>query len=225
MSRYLLGIDEAGRGSLMGPMIIAGVLIRDDVEEKLSEIGVRDSKLLSRSSRENLLSQIMDLSENVEIQVASPDEIDEFNLNDLEIRRIEIIIRDMCKILGRCPDEIYIDAVGDIDRNAARLRRRIGVESIYMETSAETKHVVVAAASIVAKVLRDLYIDSLRRVLGEFGSGYPSDPRTINWLESNKELIEIYGGLFIRRKWETAKRFLKSKSISTLDKFFGGRRD
>ena len=220
MNKYVLGIDEAGRGPVIGFMIIAGVVVSSETEKLFLELGVRDSKSLTRSAREKLFLAIVEASERVFVKIIHPREIDKYVINRLELEKIISIIKDSCIALSKCPDEIYIDAVGDVERNTLYIRRRLGLENIYMEIDAETKHLSVAAASIVAKVLRDLHIDLLKSILGDFGSGYPSDPQTIRWLEENKDLVEKYKNIFIREKWETVKRILGSKDIISLDKFF-----
>ncbi len=220
MARFILGIDEAGRGPVIGFMVVAGVLVDSDSEKFFADIGVRDSKTLSRDARERIFPHIIELSEKIFIKLIHPYEIDRFPINKLELDKIMSLISDSCKLMSRCPDEIYVDAVGDVEKSINYLRRRLGLRDIYMEIDAEEKHLSVAAASIVAKVLRDYHIDTLKNLLGDFGSGYPSDPKTIKWLEENKELVDRYRGIFIREKWETVKKVLGKKDIISLDKFF-----
>lgn len=212
-----MGVDEAGRGPVIGPLVLAGVVAGPEALEIMTRVGVRDSKTLSQRRREELLDTILEVSEIVVVRIVQPQEIDRENLNKIELRHIALMIKIVCDALSRCPERVYIDAVGDPLRGSRILRKTTGIESIVMETGAEERHVVVAAASIVAKVLREWYIERLRSVLGDFGSGYPSDPRTIEWLRENRDLIETLWRPYIRTKWGTLKRIQRQEG---LEKYF-----
>lgn len=220
ISEYEMGVDEAGRGPLIGPMVIAGVVIEKSKRDLLIGAGVRDSKKLDESRREEILPEILRLSKAVIVRNIMPYEIDRENINDLEVRIVSSIIKTSCRVLNKCPEKIYVDAIGEISESVERIKRLSGVREIYMEVDAEEKHPVVAAASIVAKVLREWYVEKIKRVLGDFGSGYPSDPKTIKWLEENRELARRYRGVFIREKWSTYKRYVEEKSVKRLDEYF-----
>ncbi|MEM1633887.1 MAG: ribonuclease HII [Sulfolobales archaeon] len=213
-----MGLDEAGRGSLIGSMVIAGVVIRECDMQKLIEIGVRDSKKLSRSKRERIFQELLSIARLVIVRVVSPYEIDRSNLNKLEIETFRNIIETACISLGECPHKIYTDAVEPEKKTEEILKRIRGVKEVHVEAEAEEKHLIVAAASIIAKVLRDWHLDSIRRTLGDIGSGYPSDIRTLKWLEENKELARELGGYLIRRKWSTYKKQIQ-EITPTLDKY------
>ncbi len=216
----VLGIDEAGRGPLVGPLVIAGVAVAGGDIDLLRKIGVDDSKKLTRSRREALFNSIIDIARVVIVRKAAPKEIDSENLNELSYRAILGIIEALCASSLSCPRAIYIDNIGVADSFRRRIEhaaRVLGVEHVVMEPKADSKYTVVGAASIVAKVLRDWEILNLSRHIGDFGSGYVSDPKTVRWLNSldTKDMENI--GYFIRHKWSTYRR--RQPQIINLDKY------
>ncbi|MEM1689235.1 MAG: ribonuclease HII [Candidatus Hadarchaeales archaeon] len=200
------GIDEAGRGPVIGPMMICGVLLKRENIEYLKGLGVRDSKTLTPRKREELAKVIRRISSKYEILRVSPEEIDRARrkeaLNELEAEKFALLIDR----LG--PDEVYIDSVDpNPERFRARLMRYVHhvPAKIVIENFADKKYIPVAAASILAKVERDRTVMMLREKFGDFGSGYPSDPKTIKFL---KEWKIRYGKLpdFVRKSWKTLER-------------------
>ncbi len=203
----IAGVDEAGRGPVFGPMVLCGVLLDERILEGLKTAGVKDSKLLTPKRRETLAELISQKAAKCEIVELSPAEIDEsrlvkkINLNELEAMKF-------AQILDRLKPEIaYVDST---DPNPAmfkgRIQRHLQTKAkLVVENFADRKYVVVAAASIVAKVRRDQRITELRKRYGDFGSGYTSDPRTIAFLE---QWVREHGELpeFARKSWETAQR-------------------
>lgn len=203
----IAGADEAGRGPVFGPMVLCGVLLDERMLEGLKTAGVRDSKLLTPKRRETLAELISQKAAKCEIVELSPAEIDEsrlvkkINLNELEAMKF-------AQILDRLKPEIaYVDST---DPNPAMFKERIQRHlqtktKLVVENFADRKYVVVAAASIVAKVRRDQRINELRKRYGDLGSGYSSDPRTIAFLE---RWVREHGKLpeFARKSWETAQR-------------------
>ncbi len=200
----MLGIDEAGRGCVIGPLVVAGVVV--SAEQGLVELGVRDSKRLTRAHRTSLAMQIEQLAQHIAVVEIEPSELDE-NLTDIELRAIAQIIRDSM------PDRIYLDLpVGPQarERFIQALQERVGEgewsrRSLIAENRADAKYPVVSAASIIAKVYRDRAIERLRHEYGEFGWGYPSEPKTRAFL---KEFYTRTGRFPIcaRRKWRTLRK-------------------
>jgi len=208
----IAGLEEAGRGPILGPMVLCGVLFDERKLSELKAAGVKDSKLLSPGRRETLAKFISQRATRCEVIELSPAEIDELrlarkiNLNEMEAMNFARII-DALK-----PRAAYVDSV---DPNPAMFKRRIQRyiktrPELVVENFAERKYIVVAAASIIAKVRRDQRVAELCRRYGYFGSGYSSDPRTITFLE---RWVKKYGGLpeFARRSWETARRIESGK--------------
>ena len=207
--RIILGIDEAGRGPIIGPMMIAGVAIREDLAKDLGEKGVKDSKTLTPIERERLYNYIYELAEHLVIARIEPQLIDEANLNQIEYSTISFIIERALARLGNTITAIYIDAVGPKKKLIEKINRSTGIKTkqitVIVEERADKKYPAVSAASILAKVARDKAIEEYKKEYGEIGSGYPHDPRTINWIrkiyKENKNPPPI-----IRRTWSTLKK-------------------
>jgi ribonuclease HII len=199
------GIDEAGRGSLLGPLVIAGVAARREALEKFRQFGVRDSKKLSPLQRERLYSVIKSLSDRIELVEVSPQEIDARSKKHINLNELEVIKMAQISLALKCKT-IYVDAV-DTDEKRFRdeLSKRVPGVFFVSEHAADEKYLVTAAASIVAKVTRDSRIHDLKKLYGEIGSGYPSDIRTINFI---KDYFVRHGSLpdFARKSWKTVSR-------------------
>jgi ribonuclease HII len=196
------GIDEAGRGSLIGPLVIAGVAVLRSELDTLKKLGVKDSKKLTPSARKRLFEQIVRISKKLEVIEVSPQEIDlrekrGLNLNELELAKMAQI----SKALG-C-STIYVDAVDtDEVRFGVELSKRVPGVNFVSEHKADSKYVVTSAASIVAKVVRDERIEEIKSKYGDVGSGYPSDQRTLKFV--TQYFVE-HGTLpeFVRKSWKT----------------------
>ncbi|MEM2878453.1 MAG: ribonuclease HII [Candidatus Hadarchaeales archaeon] len=210
--KIIAGLDEAGRGPVFGPMVICGAMFDRENLKKLGDIGVRDSKLLTPRRREMLDREIRSIARRIEIVEIQPQEIDRLrmeenvNLNELEAMKFAGII-DALR-----PDIAYVDAA-DPDPSTFERRIRKNMKSgteLVVENAADRKYTAVGAASIVAKVRRDARISELREKYGDFGSGYPSDPRTISfisrWVEEHGELPP-----FARKSWVTSQRLNPKK--------------
>lgn len=202
------GVDDAGRGPVIGPLAVAGVAVNRDVLHSLSHLGVRDSKKLSRGAREVLYREIVGLAEAIEVVLVPPSEIDRViggpkyrRLNYLEAVKVASVLEALH------PDVAFVDA-SDVkpERFAQVIQEKLSFHlKLVCEHEADVRYPVVSAASIVAKVSRDRAVARLRRRYGDFGSGYPSDPRTRvflrNWLKRRESLPPI-----VRKKWKTLKR-------------------
>ncbi len=206
------GIDEAGRGPVFGPMVICGLTIREDKYSAFSEIGVKDSKLLTPRARERLVPEIQKVAEKIAIRELSPEQIDEFRASGVSLNEIEV--RNMGEILIELnPDLVYIDAV-DVNeerfgQNVKKASRLNDIE-IVSRHKADFIYPIVGAASIIAKTRRDAKIRSLQEKYGEIGSGYPSDPVTIkflaDWVQEHKKLPP-----FARKSWKTSQDVLETR--------------
>ena len=205
LGESIAGIDEAGRGPIIGPMVVAGVLIRQKFVNSLVELGVRDSKKLSPKKRNELYDKIMLLADRVVVVYLDPKTIDRWvlrrKLNELEAKAIAKVVEYLSDA-----KEIIIDTPSSPERFRENLSRYIGnIEGLILESKADEKYVIVGAASIIAKVLRDREINDIKRRLGiDFGSGYPSDPRTMSMLKS----IMKKDPTVVRWSWRTLKKFV-----------------
>lgn len=216
----IAGIDEAGRGAVMGPMVIAGASMPKGVENRLRKMGVKDSKLLSPSRREKLAEAIEKIVKDIIVIKIGPCRIDSYRKTGVNLNQIEAMkMADIVNYLK--PNKVYVDCPDtNIKKFQRFLQRMINHEhEMVMEHYADTKYMSVAAASIIAKVERDSEIKKLKEKHGEIGSGYTSDPVTIgwleNWIENNKRFPD-----FVRTTWVTADDMLKKKSQTSLTDWF-----
>jgi ribonuclease HII len=180
------GVDEAGRGCFIGPLVVTGVSFEEEAIPKLVAMGVKDSKKLTAAKRESLAPRIEELAVGVRYFELQPRSIDTVvtravklkKLNYLEATAMANVIRSLA------PDEAYVDA-SDVDdeRYGETILRLLRVKPrMICEHKADFNYPVVSAASILAKVRRDARIAALREEYGDFNSGYPSDEKAILWL-------------------------------------------
>jgi len=195
LSKIIMGMDEAGRGSLVGPMVVAAVVINDSDESFLRELGVRDSKKLRKEKRKELFPKIVSTARWYGFVIVTPEQIDSGNLNSLTI---EAYRRLACSALAAnlVPDVAIADAVGSRE---GEFRACIQVK-IRMEKKADSKHIAVGAASILAKVIRDREVEKIREAYGLKGSGYPGDKNTRMWLMENPGSLPPN---LVRHKWRS----------------------
>lgn len=205
----IAGVDDAGRGSVIGPLVIAGVLMSKEDLSKLTKLGVKDSKLLSPRRREMLAVKIKRLSLKHTVIKLSPKEIDKVVQTGRKLHRLNRLeAQTMAKVIDFLKPEIaYVDASDVLEE---RFKQHIleclnfKVE-IVSEHRADKKYPIVSAASIIAKVERDKEIANLKEKYGDFGCGYPTDPKTIAFLQQCLKNFQEYPD-FIRKSWKPAKK-------------------
>lgn len=205
----IAGVDDAGRGAVIGPLVIAGILVDEKGLEEIEALGVRDSKTITPKRREYLAAEILKLVKDHYKVKLPPKDIDHVVETGKKLHRLNRLeAKAMAEVISHLkPDIAYIDAS---DVLPERFSRHI-IEELPFEVKIVSKHKadkiypVVSAASIVAKVERDRSISDLRREYGEFGSGYASDRRTIKFLEEWMKTHDDYP-YFVRRSWAPAKR-------------------
>ncbi len=209
--RILLGIDEAGRGSLVGDMFVVGVCVDESKLRLLEKLGVRDSKLLAPDAREKLYGRIIGIVDHVIVKRIPPNRIDEENLNKLFIEAVTEITKEALAKCGSV-NKVYVDLTGSKDRLVNAIRGVGFSGDIVAEHYADRNYIVVSTASIVAKVLRDRHIKELSKTYGDIGSGYPSDPKTITWL---KRIVEEKGELpgIVRKSWSTIRKYFPQSYV------------
>jgi ribonuclease HII len=208
-----VGVDEAGKGPVLGSMFAAAVRAP---REALPE-GIDDSKRLSDERREELADRLR-ADERVEVGLAelTPAEIDAGNMNDLTVAAHA----DALSAVVRDGDAGVCDA-GDVDaeRFAARVAARVDADvAVVAEHGADGADELVGAASVLAKSAREAHVATLREAYGEVGSGYPSDPTTRRYL---REHVEATGELpsCARTSWSTCNAVLAAAEQSGLDEF------
>jgi ribonuclease HII len=220
---FTLGIDDAGRGPVIGPMILAGVLIDKKTEAELKKLGVKDSKQLTQKRREFLEKIIKEKSETFEVVLSHPAEIDGSNakgikLNELEAIKIAKIINKInkedkkIKVIIDCPSPSIIkwqDFLKTKIKNLSNLE-------ISCEHKADKRHTSVAAASVLAKCVREKEMTKLKEKYGEgIGSGYTSDSSTQRFLEKYAQKYQDKG--IFRKTWATWKRVASKAAQEKLD--------
>ncbi|MCW4020261.1 MAG: ribonuclease HII [Candidatus Bathyarchaeota archaeon] len=205
----MCGVDDAGRGAVLGPLVIAGVLVCEEDLKKIVSLGVKDSKLISPPKRRRLAPEIVKIVKNHHIVRLAPAEIDEVVENGGKLHRLNRLeARAMAEVIRKLkPDVAYVDAS---DVLPERFKQHIAEEvpfdvQIVSEHKADKTYPVVSAASIIAKVERDEAIANLRSKYGDLGSGYISDRKTVGFLEN---WIRTHGSYpeFVRKSWKPAKR-------------------
>jgi len=219
MNSMICGVDEAGRGPVIGPMVIAGVNVED--EESLHSLGLKDSKQLAPSRREYLADRIKKIVSSYEILVVSADDIDDMRrvmtMNELEVYLFSRVVEKLK------PDVCYVDAA---DVNDSRFARNILSNlsfkpRVIARHKADSIYPIVSAASILAKTRRDQEIRRIAKELEDklgkpLGSGYPADPVTREFLSN---WLKTYGDLppYVRRSWKTVENLLREHHTRKLD--------
>lgn len=203
------GVDEAGRGSVIGPLVIAGVSLEEKDLPKLVDLGVKDSKLLSPQKRETLAMYIRELALNCHVVFLSPVEIDRVVETGKRLHRLNRFeAQAMARVITILkPELVYVDAADVLaDRFGEHIAENLDFKlKIVSEHKADITYPIVSAASIIAKVERDRAISHLQKKHGNMGCGYPSDSNTINFLG---DWIKKFGSYpdFVRKSWKTSKR-------------------
>jgi len=238
----IAGGDEAGRGAVLGPLVVSLVSINEGKAKKLSEIGVRDPKMLSKRRREFLFDDIYSLAEDVRTYAITPEEINNAMRSNISINELEAI--HFARLIDESeanPKKIYLDSpdvipekfgirvsliskkplkVNGVNGVRRREKERSGnaakaVAKVIAEHKADVKYPVVSAASIIAKVTRDRAIEELEESLGfELGSGYPSDKITIDMIRRNLDNERLLK--HVRAEWKTLKLIRQLKIFEFL---------
>ena len=200
----ILGVDEAGRGSVLGPLVIAGVVVPEKMEKVLERMGVKDSKRLA-PHRRTILSRKLKKMFDYDIVVITAREIDEMRADGINLNEIERnAMQDL--ILKMKPEKAIVDAVDvKAERFQENLKNSTGFD-IIAEHKADNNYIQVSAASIIAKAERDAQIEEINKEFiktGGIGSGYPSDPTTKKFL-TNYTYDEMPD--FVRRSWNTVSK-------------------
>ena len=199
------GVDEAGRGSVMGPLVVGAVYAEDDAF--LKDIGVKDSKKLTSKSRERMYDRIVSESPDYTVVIASAADIDarreKMSLNEVELEMFREAVSkcQVSRVYADCPD------VNEMAFSSA-LSIRLNNITVIGRHKADDTYPVVSAASIVAKVTRDRMIEDISREFGtDIGSGYPSDQQTMDfirgWIKKNGVSPK-----HTRNSWEPVRKLL-----------------
>ena len=219
---YNAGIDEAGRGPVLGPLVIAIVVLNPQEAEQLQNSGVTDSKKLSEKKRTELVPHILAHSTHADTQIIDAHNIDTYLSSGTNLNMVEAIhsaklcdsipqaVQAHTRLMIDLPSKNKAQYLGAITKHSSCITKLARVDA---EFKADVNHIAVSAASILAKVTRDTIIKELAEKIGlPLGSGYPSDPLT-------KAFIEKYATTYphiCRQSWESIKRLHRTNSQQTL---------
>ncbi|KAH9960851.1 ribonuclease H2 subunit A [Russula dissimulans] len=228
---YILGVDEAGRGPVLGPLVYGVAYCPASYEEKLNDLGFADSKALSSDTRASLLETLSGDAMNLgwSVRVLSPRDISSgmlrrppSNLNKQSQDATILLIREVLQ-RGIKLTEVYVDALGATGPYEQLLSSQFPGINFTVTAKADSKYKIVGAASVAAKVTRDAWIEGWvfeedthgnSDTLGEpaikktwssdIGSGYPSDPNTKAWIKNSLEKTFGYPSI-ARFSWTTVR--------------------
>ncbi|KAJ1733093.1 hypothetical protein LPJ61_001724 [Coemansia biformis] len=226
---FVLGVDEAGRGPVLGPMVYATCFCRESYYAKLSSVGFADSKQLTQEQRERLFDRLQatDIREHAgwSIRCISPQDISQcmlrrakYSLNALAHDATIQLLHDALE-RGVNVRKVFVDTVGPPASYQKKLQEIFPTIEITVSKKADSIYPIVSAASICAKVTRDAHLDHwkfaetpLQDVLSaSYGSGYPGDPNTTKWLRESVDHVFGYPGI-IRFSWSTCTKLLEERA-------------
>lgn len=226
-----LGIDEAGRGPALGPMVYGSCAWPESLQTELSSIGFFDSKQVKEEDREaffEILKELKGFCLYFEEKILDPDFLSnqmcaksKVNLNEISYNTAFGLIQSANDKLNL--SNIYIDTVGKPEYYTSLLNQKF-VDYPYLKFTvsekADSKFPIVSAASIVAKVNRDHVVkdwtfrENLQgvNISREFGSGYPADPNTVKWMKENQD--KVFGFVdFVRFSWKTIENLMEQNCV------------
>ncbi|KAJ2145537.1 hypothetical protein IW136_000943 [Coemansia sp. RSA 678] len=230
---FVLGVDEAGRGPVLGPMVYATCFCRESYYSQLSSIGFADSKQLTEAQRDQLFAKLQTASVQQHagwsIRCISPQDIShcmlrrtKYSLNALAHDATIQLIRDALDRNVRIT-KVFIDTVGPPLSYQKKLQELFPKIEITVAKKADSLYPIVSAASICAKVTRDAHLSNWvfaeqwlqNKISKEYGSGYPGDPKTVKWLKDSADQVFGYPGI-IRFSWSTCVKLLDERAVKVV---------
>ncbi|XP_077235714.1 polynucleotidyl transferase, ribonuclease H-like superfamily protein [Tasmannia lanceolata] len=217
----MMGIDEAGRGPVLGPMVYGCLYCALSYQKTLASLEFADSKTLKEEKREELFENLkVDESIGWAVDIIDPKELSAKMLKKTKINLNEIshdsAIGLVAKVLdmGVLLTEVYVDTVGDAEKYRIKLSERFPGVKFVVAKKADSLYPVVSGASIVAKVTRDRALrdwvldETAENMHRNFGSGYPGDPETKAWLKDHAHSVFGFPTL-VRFSWGTCTPYFK----------------
>ncbi len=213
------GVDDAGRGPVIGPLVIAGVTIEEEKLVRLKSLGVKDSKKLTPEARMQLSVEIPKIADEYHIVELNPARLDQVVNRSPRFQRLNLLeAKAMAEVIEKLrPHLAYVDAS---DTRPERFKNNI-LENLSFkpklvsEHHADERYPLVSAASILAKVRRDSRIEEIKKEYGDIGSGYAHDPKTVRFLGdyylANRDFPPV-----VRRSWKTLRNIVRELSQSKL---------
>ena len=215
----ICGVDDAGRGPVIGPLVIAGVIIEQQKLDRLKNLGVRDSKQLLPPARTRLSKEIPGIVDDYHVLEIGSQELDRIVNRAPKFQRLNLLeAKVMAQVIEKLkPDLVYVDSS---DTRTERFKNNIldclsFTPRIVSEHKADINYPVVSAASIMAKVHRDRRIEEIKKEYGEIGSGYAHDILTVKFL---RDYYSDHGDFppIVRRSWKTLGNIVRDLTQSTL---------
>lgn len=218
----IMGIDEAGRGPVLGPMVYGCLYCARSYEKTLSTLNFADSKTLKEEKREELFEKLK-ANELIgwAVDVIDPRELSAKMLKKIKINLNEISHDSASGLVTRVLNmgvlltDVYVDTVGDPEKYRIKLSERFPSIKFVVAKKADSLYPVVSGASIVAKVTRDRALrdwvldETAENMTRNFGSGYPGDPETKSWLEKHQHSVFGFPSL-VRFSWGTCTSYSKN---------------
>jgi len=215
----ICGIDESGRGAVIGPLVICAVCTDEEYVKKIGSIVTSDREVRDDSVRKLIYLRTRKFLKVIEYVVVDAPVIDYFVsqglLNEMLASYMTLAIANVVT-QGYMPWIVKIDSPikkWSIFKKAIldyfnALEIPIPKQNIFVKAGLDEEDPIVALAGVLAKLKRDTIVQQLKKKYGDFGSGYPSDVRTRSWLrkliEQGKELPPI-----VRKTWTTVENIVK----------------
>lgn len=225
--QFIMGIDEAGRGPVLGPMVYACVFCAvGEAEKRLkTDLHVMDSKVLTKSKRNEIMEQLMGDGQTYGscVRVVTSEEIsskmlrqNKYNLNmishDCAAELVQMVMDRLRESQAGVLTQVFVDTIGDPGTYRRKLEAEFPGLQIVVAKKADALYPVVSAASVVAKVTRDgLLEEQARSILGpdaNIGSGYPGDAATKGYMERSVDPVFGHNPHFVRISWSTCKNIM-----------------
>ena len=213
------GVDDAGRGPVIGPLVVAGIAVEERKIDGLRMLGVKDSKMLLATARTRMSKEIPGLVDDYHVVEIAAADLDRIVNRAPKFQRLNLLeAKAMAEVIEKLkPDVAYVDSS---DTRTERFKNNIldclsFAPRIVSEHKADINYPVVSAASIIAKVHRDGRIDEIRQEYGEVGSGYAHDPITCRFL---RDYYREHGDFppIVRRSWKTLRTIVAGLEQTSL---------
>lgn len=226
----MLGVDEAGRGPVLGPMVYGIAYCPVNQTKILCDLGCADSKALTEEKRDEIFTKMLSKEESLNTvgwisEVISPNYISNSMYRRAKHSLNEVSMNSAISLIKRAADsganitEVYVDTVGPPEKYQAKLQEIFPNYKITVAKKADSIFPIVSAASIVAKVTRDhalkvwRFQEGLEMDYTKFGSGYPGDPLTKKFIR--EQIDHVFGyPMLVRFSWSTAELMLQEKAAT-----------
>ncbi|KAJ2851869.1 hypothetical protein GGI22_005232, partial [Coemansia erecta] len=227
---YVLGVDEAGRGPVLGPMVYAACYCKESYYDELSTLGFADSKQLTEAQRLRLFVRLQEephINDHAgwAVRSISPYDISvsmlrraKYNLNAMAHDATILLLTQAIRQRNVHVTRVFVDTVGPPATYQRKLEQLFPDIKFTVAKKADSLFPIVSAASVCAKVIRDAHLTHWcfkeQAILVEraFGSGYPGDPNTVKWLRASVDPVFGFPDI-IRFSWSTCVKLLDDLAV------------